>query len=303
VSLATTHTSRAIEELRAQIAPKASDGELAYFAEVCKRLDLSPFADQIVLIGRWDKRANREVHRHQITVAGRRTLASRTGQLAGIEGPQWCGPRINGGPLQWDEVWDDDEHPPYCARVLVHVKEWVTPANGTAKWSEFAQYDKGGMLLPKWRDMPSHMLGKCAESLALRRAFPDILPPDVLDGFARPTDVDAVELEEAVVEVEGDTDGHGAQGEPETASRAHETPAVSPSHTANYTVAGPECERCGTRLTGPVTITATGFVHPECEGEVAGASTPPVEAVEQHQDPPPGAAPATLLDDDPERPF
>jgi len=167
--------------LREQIAPDASDQELAFFAQVCARLDLSPFADQIVLIGRYDNRLKRKVHRHQITVAGRRTLAVRTGRLAGIEGPVWCGPRNQRGELEWRDVWDETD-PPYCARVLVHVKDWVTPANGTAKWSEFVQTDQAGVPTVSWQRMPSHMLGKVAESLALRRAFPDVIDPALADG-------------------------------------------------------------------------------------------------------------------------
>lgn len=178
---------RALDQLRQQIAPEATDLELQYFGEVCKRLNLSPFADQIVLIGRNQKIGDRwqKIHRHQVTVAGRRTLAQRTGNLVGIDGPVWCGPRNRDGELEWREVWDDDDNYPYCARTLVWVKGWERPANGTAKWSEFAQYtDKDKTNLgPTWRDMPSHMLGKVSESLALRRAFPDVIPPEVADGW------------------------------------------------------------------------------------------------------------------------
>lgn len=216
-ALARMPRAQAIDVLRTQIAPKASDDELAFFAQVCARLDLSPFADQIVLIGRWDKRANREVHRHQITVAGRRTLATRTGNLVGIEGPVWCGPRkYEGAPLEWSELWDDDEGPPYCARTLVHVRGWVTPANGTAKWSEFAQRNNEGRLLRAWKQMPSHMLGKVSESMALRRAFPDTITSDAVDGFedvalayAREDD-DRAELEDATAGIDDalDVDGY-----------------------------------------------------------------------------------------------
>jgi hypothetical protein len=170
-----------IDVLREQIAPGATDLELAHFANVCHELDLSPWADQIVLIGRYDKRANKGrggvVHRHQITVAGRRALATRTGRPYRVEGPMWCGPRNEAGDLVWVDVWDQEgaENAPYAARCLVYFTEFAEPAaNGTAKWSEFAQYDSNGKPMPTWRQMPSHMLGKVAESLALRRAFPEV---------------------------------------------------------------------------------------------------------------------------------
>jgi hypothetical protein len=195
-----------IAVLREQLAPEASDQELAFFAQVCARLDLSPFADQIVLIGRYDSRLKRKVHRHQITVAGRRTLATRTGRLAGIEGPVWCGPRNAKGELVWREVWDDDDTVPYCARCLVHVKEWVVPANGTAKWSEFVQTDRDGVPTALWRSMPSHMLGKVAESMALRRAFPDVIEPAVADMYPAGVDEETVELAELLEAGGGATD-------------------------------------------------------------------------------------------------
>lgn len=185
MTLAELPDSHPIAVLRDQIAPGAPEPELAYFAKVCARLDLSPFADQILLIPRHDKRLKRDVYRPQITVAGRRTLAVRTGRLARIDGPVWCGPRDQRGELVWRDVWDQDgpEHPPYCARVLVFVHGVDGPAaNGTAKWSEFAQYSgpaDNPYLSTMWAKMPSHMLGKCAESLALRRAFPDVIDPAI----------------------------------------------------------------------------------------------------------------------------
>jgi hypothetical protein len=183
VDLARLAPARVVQTLREQIAPGATDQELLYFAQVCARLNLSPFADQIALVGRWDSRVGATVHRHQITVAGRRTLAARTGRLVRTDGPVWCGPRVR-GELEWRDVWDDDEVP-YCARVLVYtVASGEHPAaNGTAKWSEFVVRNRDGSVSPLWARMPSHMLGKCAESLALRRAFPDTITADIVGGF------------------------------------------------------------------------------------------------------------------------
>lgn len=166
------------ETLRQQFAPQADDAELAYFAQVCRHLEVDPWAGHICLIpfGTGENR----VHRPTLTVAGRRFIAQRTGRLRGIVGPQWCGPRVATDtgevlPLEWLEMWDQDDAPPYAARCLVHVADWDTPANGTVKWSEFAQFKRNSDQLERsWATMPSHMLGKVAESLALRRAFAEV---------------------------------------------------------------------------------------------------------------------------------
>ena len=181
---------RTLDVLRQQFAPNAGDDDLSYFAQVSRHMGVDPWAGHICLIpyaGVW---------RPQLTVAGRRYIAQRTGRLRGIVGPQYCGPRsfdADGAkmPLEWVDVWDDDETPPYAARVLVYVEGWEHPSNGTTKWAEFVQTTKDRRTgeirtLDTWARMPAHMLGKCAESLALRRAFS--------------------EVESAVADLEGDTD-------------------------------------------------------------------------------------------------
>jgi RecT family len=177
-----------LDVIREQFAPAASRLELEYFALVCRHLDLDPWAGHIYLIGRRQKVRDehgrdvwRLVHKPQIAVAGRRAIASRTRRLVGIDGPYWCGPRRldpagNKLPLEWTDVWDDDDSFPYAARVFVWPAGWRTPANGTVKWSEFAVYDDAERtrLGRFWKHSPSHMLGKVAESLALRRGFPEV---------------------------------------------------------------------------------------------------------------------------------
>ena len=218
-----------LDLVRQHLAPAATDAELEYFGRVCQRLSLDPFAEQIAFVGRRRKvteerggrqvEAWRMVHTPQVTVAGRRAIANRTGRLRGIEGPVWCaarGPAAQGaprGPLVWLDVWDDDERPPYAARCLVYAEGWQTPANGTAKWVEFAQYidPERRRLSPFWDKAPSHMLGKVAESLALRRAFPEV-------------DTVVTQLDNAVPGLEGDDGAVVAEAEAELpmANRAPE---------------------------------------------------------------------------------
>lgn len=68
--------ARAMEVVRDQLAPSAPAGDLQWFAYVAEHLGLDPFRGQIVLIGRYDKRAQRDVYRPQITVDGRRAIAA-----------------------------------------------------------------------------------------------------------------------------------------------------------------------------------------------------------------------------------
>jgi RecT family len=176
-----------LQAVKDLIAPLASNDELRVYSNVCLDLGLSPFAGEICLIGRFNKDAKRVTYKHQITVAGRRTIASRTNELESIEGPVWCAQdpdtkrarRDLHGSIIWEELWDEDGYP-YAARALVWRKGARQPYNGTAKWSEFAQFKEAAdstgekPLQPTWRQMPSHMLGKVAEALALRRGFPEV---------------------------------------------------------------------------------------------------------------------------------
>lgn len=193
---------RELAIVREQLAPDATKDELTWFGHVANHLGLDPFRGQIVLIGRYDRRVKRNVHRPQVTVDGRLALAEATGELDGIEGPMWCGPRTeHDGQLVWQEVWMDDERPPYCARTLVYRKGRRQPtANGTAKWSEFVQmvgdFDGAGnrvgdKLAPLWRQMPSHMLGKVSLSMALRRAFSDVIRGIAVESEYEVLDVEA----------------------------------------------------------------------------------------------------------------
>lgn len=150
------------------MAGDAPDADVAVFLHICRRSGLDPLSNQIHLVVR---RSNRGGPRGtvQTGIDGYRLIADRTGRYAGSSDPLF-----NDNLTQFMFASSDDKHPKTATVVVKKlVGELSNPTIGefqaTAMWDAYYPGTSQGYM---WDKMPFLMLGKVAEALALRKAFP-----------------------------------------------------------------------------------------------------------------------------------
>ena len=141
-------TPAQVDLIKSQIAKGATDDELKLFLHVADKSGLDPLSRQIYFIKRSGKMTI------QTGIDGFRAVADRTGQYVGSSDP----------------IFEGKGEKPDKATVTVNkvVQGVMGSFTASARWSEYYP-DKNTFM---WDKMPYTMFGKCAEALALRKAFP-----------------------------------------------------------------------------------------------------------------------------------
>lgn len=155
--------------MKRTIAKGASDDELKMFIQVCKGANLNPFLKQVFLVPRWDGKEGREVRAIQVSIDGFRSIAESSGAYAGNDDPIYAGEKEIEYGKDKKKLMVPDQ-----ATVTVRklIGGQVCEFTATARWPEYYPGEKMGF---QWHIRPYLMLGKCAEALALRKAFPKLL--------------------------------------------------------------------------------------------------------------------------------
>jgi phage recombination protein Bet len=141
-----------VELVKRSVANGASDDELRLFLHDCRRQGVHPL-DKLI---HFTKRGGRYTPITSIDFM--RMRAADTGELAGNDDPTYVFAR-------------GEATIPQSATVTVHriTQGQRFAYTATARWVEYKPPSGQDHM---WLKMPQLMLGKCAEALALRKAFP-----------------------------------------------------------------------------------------------------------------------------------
>ena len=140
------------------------DGTIKMFSRFCSESNLSPFKRQVHLVKRGEK------FTIQTGIDGYRAIANRTGLYAGSDDYLF-----DEGVGEYEMVKSGRKTPTTAKSTVYRLVGGIRcPFSATAGWKEYAQV-YNGKLGTMWEKMPFLMIGKCAEALALRKAFPEEL--------------------------------------------------------------------------------------------------------------------------------
>lgn len=161
IAQATGYDQNQVQLVKDTIARGASDDELMLFLHLAQRSGLDPFSRQIYLIERRAQVDGKWIttRQPQTAIDGLRLIADRTERYAPGREPTF--------------TYDADGH---LLKATAYVKKFVRgewhKVAASAHYAEYVQTTRDGAVTKMWAEKPHIMLAKCAEALAIRRAFP-----------------------------------------------------------------------------------------------------------------------------------
>lgn len=165
------------------------NAELAVFMHYCQRTQLDPFSRQIYYIKRREMAGGQWVDKWttQVGIDGFRVIrdrvAARTGCTVEFEDTVWYD-----ADGREHKAWLSPEPPAACKVVLVKYQDnRKLRYAGVLRTASYMAM-KDGKPVSQWKTQPDHMIEKCCEAFATRRAFPNdfsgLYIPEELDSRA-----------------------------------------------------------------------------------------------------------------------
>lgn len=151
-----------IQILKNSICKGLTNDEFEVFLMACSKTQLDPFMKQIYALKRKSKKPDGtwgEIMTIQTGIDGYRLIAERTEKYAPGEKPSF----------EYDESGNLVEATAYIKKMTKDGTWHVVSCS--AHIDDYCQ-KKDGKAMGQWATMPRIMLAKCAEALALRKAFP-----------------------------------------------------------------------------------------------------------------------------------
>ncbi len=278
-------TEEAIDLLKRTECKGWTAEQVELFVYQCNRTGLDPLTRQIYGQLRWDKNLKdnkgKKVGGLKLTVVtsidGFRLVAERTGEYEGQQGPFWCG-----ADGVWKDVWIPKTYPA-ASKVGVWRKNFREPTFGVANFDAYAPTYDDGNLSGMWPKMFALMIAKCAEALALRKAF-----PNELSGLYTSDEMAQAGKEEEPKEQrkpdasKGESSAHAEQdGEPPEEDPTPDPAEEPPSRPAGEGRSGPSPSKglAGSNIRGlkrkpgslgPAPTPDNPMRHPESDNDGAG---------------------------------
>lgn len=150
-----------VDTVRKTIFPNSTDAELMLFFHKCVISGVHPL-DNMIVPAKY-KQPDDTFKVAFITTIDYFRSRSNKDDFDGMDEIEYGEETI-----QEDKNGNEYDVPEYAV-VKVYRKDVSRPYIGTARWKEYYPGEKKGFM---WREKPYLMLGKCAEALALRKAYP-----------------------------------------------------------------------------------------------------------------------------------